>query len=143
MGETASFPVPLAGWGRRALAGIIDLAPLVLLLFWDGTIWRVAVAVAYLWLLGHLDGVTGQSPGKALLGLRVVDAAGADIGGRAGVIRRFLHVVDLAPLGLGFLLALVHVRRQTIADRLLSTFVVSGFAPRKPSLGLWIPPRSG
>ena len=142
MAGSATMPTPLAGWGRRVLAGLIDLAPPVLVGLWNRGWVAVAFGLAYFWLLGHLDGVSGQSPGKALLGLRVVDATGATVGGRAGVIRRFLHALDFFPLGLGYLLPLVHARRQTIADRLMSTFVVAGMAPKRVSLLLWIPPRS-
>jgi uncharacterized RDD family membrane protein YckC len=125
------------------LAGLIDLAPLaVVVAWWDSVPWIVVFVLAYLWLMGHLDGVVGQSPGKALLGLRVVDGTGAPIGGRAGVARRFLHLVDLIPVGLGFLMPLIHVKRQTFADRIMSTFVVSGARRRRLSLALWIPPRS-
>ncbi|HEX6947922.1 MAG TPA: RDD family protein [Acidimicrobiia bacterium] len=137
------MPVPLAGWGRRIAAGLIDLLPPVVVLLWDPGLAAAVFTLAYLWLMGHLDGATGQSPGKALLGLRVVDGSGSPIGSRAGVMRRYLHVLDLVPLGLGFLLPLVHVRRQTFADRIMATFVVSGMKPRRLSLALWIPPRSG
>jgi len=37
---------------------------------------------------------------------------------------------------------LIHVKRQTFADRIMSTFVVSGARRRRLSLALWIPPRS-
>lgn len=141
--SVATTPTPLAGWGRRVAAGLIDVAPLALVVLWNRGWAAVAFGAAYLWLLGHIEGVGGQSPGKASLGLRLVDGAGGLVGGQAGVGRKFLHVLDAVPLGLGFLLPLVHVRRQTVADRVMSTFVVTGVPPRRLSLALWVPPRSG
>src|SRR5690606_36590022 len=89
MDRVIATPVPLAGWSRRMLAGLIDLAPLAdVVAWWDSVPWIAVLVLAYLWLMGHLDGVVGQSPGRARLGLRVVDGTGAPIGGRAGVARR-------------------------------------------------------
>lgn len=139
---TTGFPVPLAHWSQRALAALIDVAPVAAFALWNRSWPAVAVAIAYLWWVGVIDGLTGQSPGKALLGLRLVDQRGTVVGRRMGVGRKFLHVLDLLPLGLGFLLPLVDVRRQTLADRMLSTFVVSGARPRRMSVALWVPPRS-
>lgn len=135
-------PTPLAGWVRRVRAGLVDGAPLLVFALWNRGWLAVGVGLAYLWLLGHLDGVTGQTPGKALLGLRLVGGNGAPPGKRVGVARKFLHVVDLIPLGLGFLVPLVHLRRQTFADQIVSTFVIGGTPPRPLSLALWLPPRS-
>lgn len=137
-----TIPTPLAGWQRRVLAGLIDAVPPALFAIWNRGWPAIVVAVAYLWLLGHLDGTTGQTPGKALVGLRLVDAGGAPPGKRVGISRKFLHVIDLAPLGAGFLLPLVHVRRQTFADQIVATYVVGGVTPRRLSLVLWLPPRS-
>ena len=142
MKPAIAIPTPLAGWGHRVAAASIDAVPPALVAIWNRGWAAVVFGVAYFWLLGHLDGISGQSPGKALMGLRLVDNAGSVVGGRVGVLRRLLHVLDILPLGLGFLLPLVHVRRQTIADRILSTFVVRGLTPKRVSLALWIPPRS-
>jgi uncharacterized RDD family membrane protein YckC len=136
------FPGPLASWGRRVAGMAIDLIPLVLLVFVARAWVTVALAVGYLVLISRIEGLTGQTPGKALLGLKLVDGAGATLGAVAGVGRKALHVLDLAPVGLGFVLPLVDVRRQTIADRIMATYVVAGVPPRRLSLALWIPPRS-
>lgn len=135
-------PIPLAGWSLRVRAALIDGAPLAFFAVWSRGWAAVAFGVAYLWLLGHLEGVSGQTPGKALLGLRLVRSGRSMVGQRVGVARKFLHLFDLLPLGIGFLVPLVHVRRQTFADQLLSTFVLSGVTPRRFSLALWLPPRS-
>jgi uncharacterized RDD family membrane protein YckC len=140
--QPKGFPGPLASWGRRVAAMAIDLFPLVLLSFVDRPWVSLVLAAGYLVLLGRIEGLTGQTPGKAILGLKVVDGSGMTVGPAAGVGRKALHVLDLVPAGLGFVLPLVHVRRQTIADRIMATYVVSGVPPRHLSLALWIPPRS-
>lgn len=141
-GSTLTIPTPLAAWLPRVRAALVDGAPLLFFAVWNRGWAAVAFGVAYVWLLGHLDGVSGQTPGKALLGLRLVGSGGSVVGKRVGVGRKFLHVLDLMPLGIGFLMPLVHVRRQTFADQVVSTFVVSGVPPRRLSLALWLPPRS-
>lgn len=120
----------------------IDLSPLVLLSFVERPWISVVLAVAYLVLISRIEGLTGQTPGKAILGMKLVDEAGATVGPAAGIGRRVLHVLDVAPVGLGFMLPLVHVRRQTIADRIMATYVVTGVTSRRLSLALWVPPRS-
>ena len=138
-------PAPLADWGTRAVGLIIDILPILVLsvlTFWsDFLSWIVwLVSVAYTVFLGYLDGTTGQTPGKAMMGTRLVNEQGALIGSGPGIGRKFVHVVDSMVCLLGWLLPLVDAKRQTIADKLLQTYVVSG-AEKKPfSVDLWRPP---
>lgn len=135
-------PAPLADWGTRALGFLIDAIPSLLL----GAIFRNFLAglvgIGYTVLLGHLDGVTGQTPGKAMMGIRLVDANGAVIGSGAGIGRKFVRYIDWLVCGLGNLLPLVDARRQTIADKLMSTYVVTGVEKKPFSVDLWLPPKS-
>lgn len=135
-------PAPLADWGTRALGFLIDAIPSLLL----GAIFRNYLAglvgIGYTVLLGHLDGVTGQTPGKAMMGIRLVDANGAVIGSGAGIGRKFVRYIDWLVCGLGNLLPLVDARRQTIADKLMSTYVVTGVEKKPFSVDLWLPPKS-
>ncbi len=140
-------PAPLADWGTRALGYLIDIGPFILI----GALFRSnflvlgpvsLIGIAYTILLGHLDGVTGQTPGKAIMGIRVVNVSGELIGSGAGIGRKFAHIIDGMVCGLGYLLPLVDVKRQTIADKVMSTYVVTG-AEKKPfSFDLWVPPKS-
>jgi uncharacterized RDD family membrane protein YckC len=140
-------PVPLADWATRALGYLIDVAPVAVI----GAVFRDnffllapagLLGVAYTILLGHLDGVTGQTPGKAMMGIRVVGANGELIGSGAGIGRKFSHILDGLVCGLGFLLPLVDVKRQTIADKVMSTFVVADVERKAFSFDLWIPPKT-
>ena len=70
----------------------------------------------------------GQTLGKMAFGLRVIDAAD-DTGGPPGVgqtaLRALASVLSLAPLGLGYLPALLGGDRRAFHDRLTDTRVVS------------------
>jgi uncharacterized RDD family membrane protein YckC len=127
---------------------LVDYAPILILdavTFGNRTVFSILglLTLGYWILIGHIEGLTGQSPGKAIMGIRLVNAQGQLVGSGAGIGRRFLHVLDLIVCGLGFLLPLVDAKRQTIADKVMSTFVVSG-AEKKPfSFDLWVPPKTG
>lgn len=135
-------PSPLAQWGTRAAGFLIDALPVIVLnvlFFWsDFLSWLVWLAsIAYTVYLGYLEGVTGQTPGKAIMGIRLVNEQGDVIGSGPGIGRKFAHVVDSAVCLLGWLLPIVDAKRQTIADKLLQTYVVTG-AEKKPfAIELW------
>jgi uncharacterized RDD family membrane protein YckC len=66
----------------------------------------------------------GRTPGRRLLGIRLVDRSGlAPAPGRA-VVRAALAVVSFLPFLAGFWLALFDRRGQTLHDKLTQTFVV-------------------
>ncbi len=70
-----------------------------------------------------LQARTGQTLGKAALGIRVESTAGRTIGIARSVVRTLGYVASALPLGAGFLLALGPARR-TLHDRLAGTVVV-------------------
>jgi uncharacterized RDD family membrane protein YckC len=85
----------------------------------------VVALVFLLWNCGHLQGRSGQSLGKRLLGTRLVSAStGEPIGFGRAVVRQFAHAVDALPLLLGYLRPLWDERRQTFADRMCGTLVI-------------------
>ena len=83
----------------------------------------IAVPVAY--FIG-IEGKTGATPGKHLLGLLVVRTDGGDIGFREAVIRNILRVVDALPALylIGLIAVLASERNQRIGDRVAGTVVV-------------------
>jgi uncharacterized RDD family membrane protein YckC len=146
--QPAGTPASLADWGTRALGAIIDWLPVAILnalLFRATFVNALAglVGLAYWLYIGHLEGLTGQSPGKAIMGIRLVNAQGELIGSGAGIGRKVAHVVDWIICGLGFLLPLVDAKRQTIADKLLQTYVVTGLDKKPFAVDLWMPPQQG
>jgi uncharacterized RDD family membrane protein YckC len=140
-------PSQLAGWGQRAGGFLIDYAPiwiLQILFFRSSLSLLISLAgIGYLGYLGHLDGTTGQTPGKAIMGLRLVNRDGDVIGSGAGIGRKFVHIVDSLVCGLGWLLPIVDSKRQTIADKIMATFVVAGIEKKPFSVDLWKPPAQG
>lgn len=137
--ETGSLPrevtaeVPLASWGRRAAASILDwivvigaltFMPAGELLF--GTVLGfLLLPVLYHWLM---VGAWGQTLGKMALGVRVVHAADA---GRIGYPRALGRVaciwmlgIFVVPLLLAYLWPLWDERNQTLYDKVVDTVVV-------------------
>lgn len=66
----------------------------------------------------------GWSPGKRLLGLRVVDAQGAPPGIVRGFVRSLFTLAGEIPLFAGYLWALFDRQRRTWHDHLATTWVV-------------------
>ncbi len=140
-------PSALASWGTRAVGFIIDVAPvwiLQLIFFRSSTINVLIslVSVAYIAYIGYLEGITGQTPGKAIMGTRLVNAQGELIGSGAGIGRKFVHILDNIVCFLGWLLPLVDSKRQTIADKVMSTYVVEGVEKKPFAVDLWMPPKA-
>ena len=144
--QPAATPANLATWGTRALGYLIDFAPIWIL---DALTYRSTaifsilglISFAYFIYMGYLDGLTGQTPGKAIMGIRVVNLQGQVIGSGPGIARKFAHILDGIVCGLGFLLPLVDAKRQTIADKVMNTYVVEGVEKKSFSVELWLPPK--
>lgn len=147
---------PVASWGDRAGAFLLDLLLLL-------PLWVVAIVIdessrslgdllgwglLALWVYGRLlDSVRGQSPAKALLGLRVVDAQTA---GRVPLQHALLRwafglffIVLLAPIN--YVLApLVSRRHQTLHDMIGSAVVIKDPDSRvRLGIALWAWPATG
>ncbi len=129
--------VELAGLGSRLLAQIIDLfwlIPLSILL----EVVAMAVNGGPMSLGGeimlNLIGVLvvllfwaerQATPGKMLLGLRIVDAEDGGVPGMRALVLRYLgYLVAALPLCLGYLWMLWDPRRQGWHDKMARTLVV-------------------
>jgi len=144
MGGAPAAGAGLASWGERVVSYLIDwvivvvpiialyivaiilgqiasiLGLLVLLVVW------LASAAAGIYLM-YLNGSTGQTPGKKVMGLKVVgETTGQVIGGGSGVARGFLHFVDAIICYIGFLFPLWDAKRQTLADKIIKSVVTNG-----------------
>jgi uncharacterized RDD family membrane protein YckC len=72
------------------------------------------------------QGRTGQSWGKQVLNLRLVRMAdGQPMGGGMSFVRDLAHIIDALPCYIGYLFPLWDARRQTFADKIMSTVVLS------------------
>jgi uncharacterized RDD family membrane protein YckC len=67
---------------------------------------------------------TGQTVGKAIMGLRVVTTDGKRMGVKRSFIRTLCYTLSLAPLGLGFLWVLGEDRRRAWHDKIAHTYVL-------------------
>lgn len=140
---------PYAGWWRRIASALIDglvllLAALPILVLAgvsgeldateDGSI-QGGLFTALAYLAGFSAGVynlvrqgrTGQTLGKSAVGTRLLkDADGTPVGAGRSILRYVLHLVDQIPLYLGYLWPLWDRKKQTFADKIMSTVVVRG-----------------
>jgi uncharacterized RDD family membrane protein YckC len=85
-------------------------------------IWFAVIVVGFLTLFAILPGMKGTSPGKAALGIRVVNDQGNPPGLFRGLVRGFFLVIDASLVGL--IVALVTQRNQRLGDLVAGTFVV-------------------
>jgi uncharacterized RDD family membrane protein YckC len=72
----------------------------------------------------YLQGKTGQSWGKKVVGLKLVkEATGQPIGFGMAFVRDLLHIVDSICF-IGYLFPLWDAKKQTISDKIVSTIVL-------------------
>ncbi len=139
----AGTPSNLADWGTRAIGAVIDWLPAFIISIVTYRVYFLSLlSLAYWAYLGHLEGVTGQTPGKAMQGTRLVDEKGQVLGSGQGIGRKFLHILDILVCWLGFLLPLVDNKRQTIADKVVNSYVVTGVEKKQFNVNLWMVPKS-
>jgi len=96
--------------------------------------WLWGAAIAYFSLL---EGLFGDTLGKALVGIKVTDLMGRPAGWRAVLIRNVLRIVDSFPgfYLVGALVARFSPRRQRIGDHIAGTLVVPARVVVGPGLG--------
>jgi uncharacterized RDD family membrane protein YckC len=130
-GEQGPVPGAYASWGQRVLSSLLDyFVPFIVagIIYGInkpfGTIVYIA-AFAYSLFQAYQAGQTGQSIGKKTIGIRLIsEKTGQPIGGGMGIGRYFLHIIDGIPCYLGYLWPLWDAKKQTFADKILSTVVV-------------------
>jgi uncharacterized RDD family membrane protein YckC len=82
-----------------------------------------AVGLFYLiWNYGYRQGTTGSSLGKSVMNFKVLsEVTGQPIGFGKSILRVFAHLVDAIICFVGFLFPLWDAKRQTLADKIMST----------------------
>jgi uncharacterized RDD family membrane protein YckC len=160
--EKVPFSYRVAGIGARSLAWLIDLAFLILLflmgvlcatvlnamgrpgmatallMFWRFSLfWAYFLLFEWLWL--------GQTPGKRLLGLRVIRWQGTGIGFAQAAVRNLLRIVDFLPVGyaVGFTAAACNRESRRLGDLAADTLVVYVDARGPPIRTLQDAPSAG
>jgi uncharacterized RDD family membrane protein YckC len=155
--EQVALEFPLAGVGSRFLALAIDMLvqlAIGVLVFavvagtWSlvraraGGPWFLAIAVIAVFLLfyGYFAGFEafwhGQTPGKRLVGLRVLSVTGRPARIDEAILRNLLRVIDQLPgvYAIGIITMLVSSRNQRLGDLAAGTVVVHEKALSAPVL---------
>ncbi len=120
--DASGYPSTTVNGGHTALAAIGYI------------IWIVGALAVDIWNRWYNGGKTGQSWGKRVMGLKLErEADGQPIGAGMAFVRDLAHVVDGAICYIGYLFPLWDAKRQTLADKILSTVVYPG-APKSNKL---------
>jgi uncharacterized RDD family membrane protein YckC len=147
--EQIALEFALAGVGSRFLAlafdSLLQISALLFLLLLAGAVrWIASVSVPTLgtWAMALLLAVgfvvyvmyfavfesiwTGQTPGKRLVGLRVIDISGRPVTVYAAIIRNLIRIVDQVPgiYAVAILSVLVTRRQQRLGDLAAGTVVI-------------------
>ncbi|HEV2372314.1 MAG TPA: RDD family protein [Streptosporangiaceae bacterium] len=131
--ENAAAAAPAyANWIQRVGAYLIDYIIYAVPLFIG---FAIRGAVEYLFILialgilvynrWYMMGTTGQSWGKKALNVKLVsENTGEPMGAVMAFVRDIAHIVDAIICYVGFLFPLWDAKRQTLADKIMSTVVV-------------------
>ncbi|HEV7421918.1 MAG TPA: RDD family protein [Mycobacterium sp.] len=86
----------------------------------------VVIGLAYIvWNYGYRQGTTGSSIGKSILKFKVVsEKTWQPIGFGMSIVRQLAHFVDAIICYIGYLFPLWDPKRQTLADKIMSTVCV-------------------
>jgi uncharacterized RDD family membrane protein YckC len=120
----------LAGIGERFMALFIDNILLAIIGgfvgvrggFWAGGTLALLIGLAYHWFF--LTQQNGQTPGKKLMGIRVIAANGGKLTDMDAALRYLGYYINSAIMGLGWLWALFDPQKQGWHDKLARTYVV-------------------
>ncbi len=146
--EGVEIEMVLAGLGSRLAAALLDLIIIngIILSLWvlglivavpadlaGGVLAAGLISVTFLVLFGYDTAFetlnSGRTPGKRVLGIRVVRYGGAPPGFLAAAVRNLLRLVDVAILPVGVLFILFSPRNQRVGDLAAGTLVVREVRP--------------
>ena len=81
--------------------------------------------VYFVWNYGYRQGTTGSSIGKGIMKFKVIsEKTGQPIGFGMSVVRQIAHFVDQIICYIGYLFPLWDAKRQTLADKIMTTVCV-------------------
>lgn len=129
----------LASWGERACGLLIDVGLVlagIIVLGFLGNVSSFFTYLAALWYFGGygwfqwIGGTRGQTPGQAVMGLKLVGVvSNSPIGGGQALVRWLVAwLLNLCCVGgiLDYLWPLWDQRRQTLHDKAVGSIVVTG-----------------
>ena len=86
----------------------------------------------FVWNWCIRQGRTGATVGKSVLAIRVVHADMLPIGAGLSFLRYLLNIVNALPCYLGYLWPIWDDKKQTFADKIMSTYVIKASEPQPP-----------
>lgn len=123
----------LASWGIRVGSYLIDAAPNIVLAIIgfalssaSGILYVLCMLISLGWAVYNrwIEGGKGQSLGKKVLHLHLLsEKTGQPIGTANAFLRDVAHIIDGVICYVGFLFPLWDAKRQTLADKIMSTIV--------------------
>ena len=136
--EGVELQLPVAGLAPRALAWLIDFLIKFVIFFalqlvaqfmgelGEGFLYLNLFAVLWLYNVLFEIFMNGATPGKRVLGLRVVNADGTPVGWSGAVVRNLIRPVDALPsvYTIGLLSVLLTKNMQRLGDLAANTVVV-------------------
>jgi uncharacterized RDD family membrane protein YckC len=146
--ERALLSLPIAGIGSRTLAYLIDV--LILALAWSVAIIAFSVFAPLIDVWGELSAIArvlalvgvffaqwgywtvaevlwkGQTPGKRLIGIRVVRQDGSPVGVFESAVRNLIRIVDFLPgfYPVGLITMLIDKQNRRLGDLAAGTVLV-------------------
>ena len=141
-GEVHGQPVygaAYAGWGKRVGATLIDVLIVVPAYIVAGigqgigggagglitVIGYLAAIAIFVWNVCLQGGNTGYTIGKGVLGIKLIkEQTGQPIGAGMAFVRQLVHILDGLPCYVGYLWPLWDAKKQTFADKILTTIVI-------------------
>ena len=85
----------------------------------------LAVLAFNIWNICIRQGRTGYTLGKGIVGIRLVkEQTGRPVGAGIAFVRQLAHIVDSLVCYLGWLWPLWDSKRQTLADKIMTTIVI-------------------
>ena len=133
----------LAQWPTRAIGYLIDIALYIpgYILYIIGApkvdargnvgSFGIAYFIGMLYILGiaiwnrWIKGSQGQTVGRKIAGVKLVNAQGQPLGTAMAFVRDLAHIIDGVICYIGYLFPLWDAKRQTIADKIMNTYVVT------------------
>lgn len=118
-----------AGFWMRFLAYVIDgmilsALNLILTIIFGRNI-AMTIALVWLYFAKFESSQHEATPGKLILGIKVVDEDGRRISFAKATIRYFAKFISGFLLFIGFILIAVHPRKQGLHDLIAKTYVVT------------------
>lgn len=122
-----------AGFWIRLLAAVLDLiiigVPAFILQF--GLVFLIGITslvyiidLAVIIFIVYMDGIKGGTPGKLILGLRIVNEKMGFIGIPTAILRYIGKILSGIILGIGYLMIAFTEKKQGLHDKIAKTFVV-------------------